>query len=229
MKKHGFNRVTMKRKMAKLTVAIATAAIMGSSFTAYADNGFPDIQLTSGLTIADAVEIYEAPPINDLTSSIDIADEIYVPDSEDDCPVSDAVSLSVEVQEYIWKKCKQTTDDYKNYYAFILGVIQRESEFSRTAIHHNDNGTTDRGLMQINSCNIKSCKKAGLITCTDDLWDIYKNIDCGFHEMDEYIRKFGVCESAYYAYNTGSTKGGSNNNSRIVMGFYENWKKVLYG
>lgn len=156
-------------------------------------------------------------------------DEIYVPDSDDDCPVSSAVPLDVEVQEYIWNHCKRVTGDYKNYYAFILGAIQLESEFKRTAIHHNKNGTTDRGLMQINSCNIKSCKNAGLISCTDDLWDIYKNIDCGFHEMNEYIKKFGVCESAYYAYNTGRTKGGSNENSRVVMNNMSYWNAVLFG
>lgn len=155
-------------------------------------------------------------------------DEIYVPDSDDDCPVSSAVPLDVEVQEYIWNHCKRVTGDYKNYYAFILGAIQLESEFKRTAIHHNDNGTTDRGLMQINSCNIKSCKNAGLISCTDDLWDIYKNIDCGFHEMNEYVRKFGVCESAYFAYNTGRTSGGSNKNSRVVMSNMAQWNTMLF-
>lgn len=156
-------------------------------------------------------------------------DEIYVPDSDDDCPVSSAVPLDVEVQEYIWNHCKRVTGDYKNYYAFILGAIQLESEFKRTAIHHNKNGTTDRGLMQINSCNIKSCKNAGLISCTDDLWNIYKNIDCGFHEMNEYVKKFGVCESAYYAYNTGRTSGGSNKNSRVVMGNMARWNAILFG
>lgn len=155
--------------------------------------------------------------------------DIYVPDSDDDCPVSSAVPLDVEVQEYIWNHCKRVTGDYKNYYAFILGAIQLESEFKRTAIHHNKNGTTDRGLMQINSCNIKSCKNAGLISCTDDLWNIYKNIDCGFHEMNDYVRKFGVCESAYYAYNTGRTSGGSNKNSRVVMDNMARWNAILFG
>ena len=165
----------------------------------------------------------------DEGSSLQEIEEIYVPDSDDDCPVNENVPLSVEVQEYIWTKCKKTTDDYKNYYTFILGTIQMESDFKRTAIHYNNNGTTDRGLMQINSCNIKSCKSAGLISCTDDLWDIYKNIDCGFHEMDDYIKKFGVCEDAYYAYNTGRQNGGSNKASRTVMSNMANWSQIIFG
>ena len=165
----------------------------------------------------------------DTGSKQDVIDDIYVPDSDDDCPVSDKVPLSAEVQQYIWTKCKKTTGDFKNYYAFILGAIQLESDFKRTAIHHNKNGTTDRGLMQINSCNISSCKRAGLISSTDDLWDIFKNIDCGFHEMDDYVKKFGVTESAYYAYNTGRQNGGSNKNSRVVMRNMSYWNTILFG
>lgn len=165
----------------------------------------------------------------DTGSKQDVIDDIYVPDSDDDCPVSSLVPLDAEVQQYIWTKCKKTTGDFKNYYAFILGAIQLESDFKRTAIHHNKNGTTDRGLMQINSCNISSCKRAGLISCTDDLWNIFKNIDCGFHEMDEYVRKFGVTESAYYAYNTGRQNGGSNKNSRVVMKNMSYWNTLLFG
>lgn len=154
--------------------------------------------------------------------------EVYVPDSDDDCPVSELVPLDVEVQEYIWTRCKKATGDYKNYYAFMLGAIELESSFKRTAVHHNTNGTVDRGLCQINSCNIKECKKAGLISCAEDLFDIYKNIDCGFHEMNDCINKHGVCENAYYAYNTGKSHGGSNKASRIVMKHMAKWSAVLF-
>lgn len=181
-------------------------------------------------TISEVSVIKHADPKPDSKAEQQInIEEIYVPDSDDDCPVSSLVPLDAEVQQYIWTKCKKTTGDFKNYYAFILGAIQLESDFKRTAIHHNSNGTTDRGLMQINSCNISSCKRAGLISCTDDLWNIFKNIDCGFHEMDDYVKKFGVTESAYYAYNTGRQNGGSNKNSRVVMRNMAYWNTILFG
>ncbi len=184
---------------------------------------------TSGNT-SEVNVIKHADPESDTKTEQQInIEEIYVPDSDDDCPVSSLVPLDAEVQQYIWTKCKRTTGDFKNYYAFILGAIQLESDFKRTAIHYNKNGTTDRGLMQINSCNISSCKRAGLISCTDDLWNIFKNIDCGFHEMDAYVKKFGVTESAYYAYNTGRQNGGSNKNSRVVMRNMSYWNTLLFG
>lgn len=189
-------------------------------------NGQSDGSLSESLRLSKLRQSSESSVQGESESGVN---DIYIADSDDDCPVSDAVPLPIEVQEYIWTHCKRVTGDYKNYYAFILGAIQHESSFKRTAIHHNKNGTTDRGLMQINSCNIKECKNAGLISCTDDLWDIYKNIDCGFHEMNSYVEKHGVSESAYYAYNTGREKGGSNKNSRIVMKYMAQWNAILFG
>ena len=146
---------------------------------------------------------------------------------EEAFPYSEEVPLSPAVQEYIWLKCKEATDNYNEYYYFMLGAIQLESSFKPTAVHHNSNGSIDRGLCQINSCNIKKMKKLGLIGSTDDLFDIYKNIDCGFAMMNQYINMFGVTESAYYAYNTGRERTGSNKNSRAVMRYAAAWKEVL--
>ena len=173
------------------------------------------------------IDITEAPPINDLSSALETID-VYVPDSDDDCPVSEAVPLSTELQEYIWTRCKKATADYEKYYAFILGCIQHESTFRTKATHHNSNGTTDRGIMQINSCNIGKMRRAGLIASAEDLFDPYKCIDCGFWLMNQYIDKFGVSEDAYYAYNTGKEHGGSNRNSRKVMSYMSEWNAVLF-
>lgn len=171
----------------------------------------------------DAIDITEAPPINRLSEALDV----YVPDSDDDCPVNDAVPLSTELQEYIWTRCKKATSDYENYYAFILGCIQHESTFRAKATHHNSNGSVDRGIMQINSSNLSKMKRAGLIAGAEDLFDPFKCIDCGLWLMNQYIDKFGVSESAYYAYNTGRETEGSNKNSRKVMQYMAEWQSVL--
>lgn len=156
-------------------------------------------------------------------------DDIYVPDSDDDCPVSDKVPLPVELQEYLWTKCKKATGDYKNYYAFCLGVMEHESSFRPSATHHNSNGSTDRGIMQINSSNIGKMRRAGFISSAEDLYNAYKCIDCGVHMLNNYISQFGVSESAYYAYNTGRERKGSNKNSRIVMGYMSKWNTIIFG
>ena len=155
--------------------------------------------------------------------------EVYIPDSDDDCPVSEQVPISVELQEYLWTRCKKACPDaYKDYYAFCLGVMQHESTFRPKATHKNGNGSIDRGIMQINSSNVKKMKNAGLISSSDDLFDPEKCIDCGLHMLNNYVSKFGISESAYYAYNTGREREGSNKNSRIVWGYYQNWKEILF-
>lgn len=178
----------------------------------------------------DAIDINEAPPIQHISNALNALDalEVYVPDSDDDCPVNEAVPLSTELQEYIWTRCKKATTDYENYYAFILGCIQHESTFRATATHHNSNGSVDRGIMQINSSNIGKMKRAGLISSSEDLFDPFKCIDCGLWLMNQYIDKFGVSESAYYAYNTGREREGSNKNSRKVMSYMAEWKTLLF-
>lgn len=174
------------------------------------------------LEALDALE--SAPPINRLSEALDV----YVPDSDDDCPVNDAVPLSTELQEYIWTRCKKATSDYENYYAFILGCIQHESTFRAKATHHNSNGSVDRGIMQINSSNIGKMKRAGLIASAEDLFDPFMCVDCGLWLMNQYIDRFGVSESAYYAYNTGREKEGSNKNSRKVMQYMAEWNALLF-
>lgn len=154
--------------------------------------------------------------------------KIYVPDSDDDCPISELVPISEELQEYIWTKVKRTDLDPYEYYCFMLAIMQHESSFRERAFHENSNGTSDRGICQINSSNIKKLKAAGLIGKTEDLYDPYKSIDCAFFILDEYIEEFGVVEAAYYAYNTGRKKQGSNKGSRAVMGYYESWRKALH-
>ena len=172
----------------------------------------------------DAIDITEAPPIDRLSEVLDV----YVPDSDDDCPVNEAVPLDVELQEYIWTRCKKATTDYENYYAFILGCIQHESTFRAKATRHNSNGSVDRGIMQINSSNIGKMKRAGLISSSEDLFDPFKCIDCGLWLMNQYIDRFGVSESAYYAYNTGRETEGSNKNSRKVMQYMAEWNALLF-
>lgn len=165
------------------------------------------------------------------TSSENVTEEVevYIPDSDDDCPVSSAVPLPIELQEYLWTKCKKATGDYKNYYAFCLGVMEHESSFRAKATHHNSNGSTDRGIMQINSSNIGKMKRAGFISSAEDLYNAYKCIDCGVHMLNNYIGMFGVSESAYYAYNTGRERHGSNKNSRIVMKYMAKWNATVFG
>ena len=57
------------------------------------------------------------------------------------------IPLSKEVQHTIYTICEQRNVDY----ALVLGMLKTESNFSTTSQSHNTNGTTDRGIAQINT------------------------------------------------------------------------------
>lgn len=161
----------------------------------------------------------------DITEGPETAD-IYIPDCDDDCPYSDDVPLPDAVQYYLWEKCKNVIPEQAvEMYVFMIGLIDAESEFTATAIHHNGNGSTDKGLCQTNSCHWKDLKRHGYIETSDDLNDMCTSIDCCFWELLHKLYDYGICERLYYYYNTGSTKGSSNKNSRRMVGLWNKWKE----
>jgi len=132
-----------------------------------------------------------------------------------------------DLQKFLYDQTKSVysdTVDRLDYYYYLLAVIQRESEFKTRAYHKNTNGSTDLGLMQINSCMWKELKQAGIISSSDDLYDPYTNIVAGLYELNQCVAKFGLSENAYYMYNTGKRKAGTNKNSHIVWDYFLEWK-----
>lgn len=133
--------------------------------------------------------------------------------------------ISEDVQKHLYAVCRESGIDY----AFALATIAHESSFNENATHHNSNGTTDRGLCQVNSCWVKDLKELGYITCAEDLYNPYKCIDCGMWVLKSCVDELGNTESAYYAYNTGRYKSGSNCNSRQVWEYKQAFAELLGG
>lgn len=169
-------------------------------------------------------KLKQSPVDNMLVLQIEpVPDEVKAAAEERSFKYLEELPIDREVQKYIWDKCGHD----KEYYALMLGAIELESSFDHKATGHNSNGSVDRGLCQINSSNISNMKRLGLIGCKEDLYDIYKNIDCAFYLMDKYVGMFGPTEAAYYAYNTGREHEGSNKNSRAVMQLKSKWRELI--
>ena len=136
--------------------------------------------------------------------------------------------FSSDLQMYLFNQTKSVYSnltDQLDYYYFCLAVIQQESDFKSSAKHKNDNGTTDLGLMQINSSLWKDLKKKGIISSSDDLYNSYTNIIAGLDELNQCVKKYGLTENAYYMYNTGKrNKAGTNKNSKKVWEYFLEWK-----
>lgn len=173
------------------------------------------------ITEAQAAEIEVTPEYIEIKEGPESAVEVlpeFIP--------SDMVPLSADLQKYLFKKCREATDD-PEFYAFMLGLIDKESEFKPTAYHENRNGTADRGMCQTNSCHIGDLKRAGIISSKTDLYDPYISIDACLWELEKKLGEYGVTERLYYWYNTGKTRGDSNQNSRVMVELWEKWRTTL--
>ena len=81
------------------------------------------------------------------------------------------IPLDVEIQEYLYNKCVEHNVPYE----LALAIIKNESDFNPKETNKNEDGSIDRGIMQINSVHIKEFKKQGL----SDMFNPYENINFG--------------------------------------------------
>jgi soluble lytic murein transglycosylase-like protein len=85
----------------------------------------------------------------------------------------------------------------------VLAVIDGESEGNPNAINKNRNGSTDHGLMQINSCNHEWLSKELGIT---DFHDPVQNIQAGTYILSLLTAKYDNYHRVLMAYNMGEKR-----------------------
>ncbi len=107
------------------------------------------------------------------------------------------IPLSAQLQEFAYNLCEQEGVPY----ALVLAVIEHESNFDADAIYHNDNGTRDSGLMQLNDIVREHVKERFGVT---DLLDPEQNITAGVGILSDYLEKYEVQE-AVMAYAIGES------------------------
>lgn len=86
----------------------------------------------------------------------------------------------------------------------LKAVAKTESGLNHKAINRNDNGTTDIGLMQINSSWLPDLKKRGIEE--NDLYNPCINLKTGAWILSNNAKNFGWNWEAIGAYNVGCKK-----------------------
>jgi len=85
----------------------------------------------------------------------------------------------------------------------VQAVVGKESQGDIQATGYNDNGTTDYGLMQINSCNYGWLEtELGII----DFYDPQQNIQCGCYILGLLSSKYDNVHRILMSYNMGETQ-----------------------
>lgn len=106
------------------------------------------------------------------------------------------VGLSSELQKYTYDLCQVYDVDFE----LAIAIMDGESEYQVKALGINDNGTTDSGLMQINSCNHEWLKKELGIT---DFFDPKQNIHCGVFMIADLMDRHTDLHEILMCYNMG--------------------------
>jgi soluble lytic murein transglycosylase-like protein len=109
--------------------------------------------------------------------------------------IKDKIIIEEAIAEY-GAKYEVDTD-------LIKAIISCESEGKVKAKNHNRDGTTDHGLMQINSCNHEWLKKELGIT---DFYDIRQNIHCGVFMLADLMSRHDNLHTVLMAYNMGERR-----------------------
>lgn len=123
-----------------------------------------------------------------LSVPVSIEVETSVPEPEF-APID--IPLDVKLQEHAWELCQQNDIPFE----IVMSVAWHESRFQVDAVGYNRNGTTDSGVMQINSCNWQ-----WLYDDHDlDISDPYDNIEAGIHILSMFWSKYPP-EEALTAY-----------------------------
>ncbi len=116
---------------------------------------------------------------------------------------------------------------------FIISVIERESSYNPNAVNINNNGTTDRGLMQINSTMVTYLADSlGFPATEETAFDPVLNIKMGCYFLGELNQKFdGDLYLVATAYNAGERRAllGRSSYGTEVVNDYRNRKEALAG
>lgn len=111
------------------------------------------------------------------------------------------VPLPDELQQYIILECAAAEPPVP--VEIVLAVIEHESGFDPDAVGYNDNGTSDHGLMQINSGNHEWLEIELGVT---DMHDPHQNITAGVYILSMLLEDERSVNDALMAYQCGQAR-----------------------
>ncbi len=107
--------------------------------------------------------------------------------------------------EHLKTEIKSAVDEASKKYSIpkelIYAIIDQESSFNPYTVNHNKDGSTDRGLMQVNYDHNEEFMKELGVTDKNQLFDIKTNINIGTAILARDFSRYGNWPTAIKAYN----------------------------
>lgn len=125
-----------------------------------------------------------------------------------------------------WADCWLQAEKMFNIESELLyAIAQQESAMKPDAIGRNRDGSTDLGLMQINSSHMKRLKKMG-ISEKQLLHDPCISVIVGASILSDMMKIYGYSWEAVGAYNAGTSPKRGDVRKRYAKKVWENYKKL---
>lgn len=177
-----YSRTSMKQKMNRLMAVLLVTLLLGAFI------GVATTKTFDSLTAAKDVPQYGDSRTFAEEMSMDWDDGYELGFQPLDIPIDDGL------QEFIY--C--LSYGYNIDYAFVLALIDQESEFDINSISE----TEDYGLFQINKANHETLmEKLGM----DDIGEPYQNARAGLFMLRKLFEKYEDPSKVLMAYNMGET------------------------
>lgn len=96
--------------------------------------------------------------------------------------------------------------------SLAFALAHTESKFKVNAVGHNTNGTTDRGLFQLNSATFPKLTE-------EDFFDPYISAKYGLAHLKQCLKSAGNSVSALAMYNAGQGRVSSNKTPQITLNY----------
>lgn len=139
----------------------------------------------------------DPPPDNKYHSSL----ENLITDNTKEAIKYSFDSLPKDLKSQIEQAVDKASSKYHIPKELIYAIIDQESSFNPYSVNHNKDGTTDRGLMQVNYDHNIDLMKELNIKDKNQLFDIDTNIEAGTAILARDFQKYGNWPTAIKAYN----------------------------
>lgn len=109
----------------------------------------------------------------------------------------------------------------------LQAVSWQESRFNARAVNNaNRNGTSDIGLMQINSSHIPRLKELGVIRRKEDLFSPCLNIQVGAWILAQHFQQCGQNKNCLGSYNAGFSGAGQQARNVYANSVIHHWRAM---
>lgn len=114
-----------------------------------------------------------------------------------------AMAKTIEQERVAIRDCiEQAAARYRLSPVLLLAIAQQESGLNPRAINRNTNGSTDMGLMQINTMWLPTLQRHGIQA--HDLWEPCTNVMVGAWILRNNFQRWGETLTGLGAYNASS-------------------------